>query len=205
MQISNKARGNIVTLAVVLTVAQFCAPTQYQPLNYVPAQLRGLKPLETVTLQQAMNRATAGDNFSVSVLYMAWGLPSTVREELAGDMQAWRKTGAAVHAFSIDPVGETGAIPRYAKRLGKDVAPVWIRMPGGDACALEQVKAVSAFAKMDIDPESEIPLLTLVLRNGDGRILKTHFVIVPNGGEFDPEVFNHALVPFDLAVRKTLR
>ena len=149
--------------------------------------------------------SSSGDGLTVSVLYMAWGLPGQVKDELTTDMQRWKKSGAAVHAFSIDPVGEEVGIPSYAHSLGKDVAPVWIKMPDGEKCAFEQVAAVAAFSRMDINPEEEIPLLTLVLKDATGKILKTHFVIVPNGGEFDPEVFDHALVPFDLAVRKTIR
>lgn len=197
--------GNFLKLALVMVVAQLFGPVEWKPSYLVTMPFYRTKPLQTVTLQQALDRAEGtGDKPTIAVLYLTI-IPADMKQQLAEGVQRWTKAGAAVHAFSIDAVGEKGSVPRFASTLGKDIAPVWIRMPEGEACALEQLAAVNAFTKLGIDPNSEIPLLAFVLRDTSGKVRGRHTVVVPNGEAFDPAILERAIDPFDFAVRRVLK
>jgi hypothetical protein len=192
-----------VKLAFVLAVAQFMLPPQWKPINLATRTLHVGKQLETVSVNTALARVDASRGATISVLYLTI-LPTALKKELSDDLKRWQKV-AAIHAFSIDARGDSYSVPSFARSLGAKVSPVWIKMPEGDRCALEQLAAVNAFAGISIDPNEEIPLLTLVLRDANGKVMRTQSVIVPNGGSFDPADLDGALEPFDYFIKRKLR
>ena len=168
--------------------------------------LSATKPLETVTLEQAIARQDESRGaVTVSFLYLS-ALPPQVAGDLVRDVRQWKKSGVAVHAFSIDPVPDRTSVAKYLRNIGLDVSPVWIRMPEGDQCAFEQLRAADAFRGLATPELGEIiPLLTLILRDRNGKVVRTQSVSVPNGEALDPSQFDQALYSFETRVRSTLR
>src|SRR5436190_11422593 len=97
----------LAMLGAVIVFARFGLGFQIEhaeiPLPaWIPTSFARAKPLQTVSLQEAQARvADSRGKPSVSVLYLTL-LPSFLKNELADDVKRWQKSGAAVHAFSID-------------------------------------------------------------------------------------------------------
>jgi len=196
----------VIKAALTLTiagVAYAAVPRQIRIQLPGPRYLLPTKPVQTVSLQQAMAEPRAG-YVTVTFLYLS-NLPGNVAIELVDDVKVWKQKGVAVRAYSIDPVPWKSGIARYAKNIGLDVQPSWIEMPDGAACAFNQMEAVKYFTNRDIDPQVNIPMLTLALTDRDGKTITTYAVTVPNGEAFDPSDLDGALLPFSNAVTRAAR
>jgi hypothetical protein len=195
-----KTLAKAVIGTAVAGVAYAAVPREIRIQLPGPHWLLPAKPLQTVSLEQAMAAPRAG-YVTVTFLYLS-NLPPQVAVELANDVKTWRKKGVAVRAYSIDPVPGKGDIARYVRNIGLDITPTWIEMPDGAECAFNQMNAVKFFSNRNIDPRVTIPLLTLALTDRDGNLKSTYAVEVPNGGEVDPSDFDNALVSFNNSVKR---
>lgn len=166
-------------------------------------RLASVKPLQVVSLEQAMAPPRAG-YVTVTFLYLSV-LPPNVSKELAADVRAWRKKGVAVRAFAIDPVPAKETVAPFVRDIGLDVQPTWIEMPEGAACSFNQMAAVKYFTKTEIDPRVTVPLLHLALTDKDGQLLSTYGITAPNGGFVDPTQWDNALMSFSNAVVRATR
>ncbi len=195
--------AKVLLVSVVAGVAYVAVPRTI--LIQIPGSRSFIraKPLETVSLEQAIAQPRAGD-LTVTFLYLS-NLPPQVAVELSDDVKAWRKKGVAVRGYSIDPVPVRGEIANYVRDIGLDVPPVWIEMPNGAECAFNQMRAVNFFSGRQIDPSVTIPLLTLALTDRDGNTVGTYSLNVPNGGEIDLSMFDGALIPFNNSVTRAAR
>ena len=198
-----KALAKALIGTAVAGAAYTAVPRQIRIQLPGPHWLIPAQNLRTVSLEEAMAAPRAG-YVTVTFLYLST-LPPNVAVELTRDVKAWRAKGVAVRAYSIDPVPAKDEIAKYVRNIGLDVAPTWIEMPDGAACAFEQMNAVKYFSHRDIDPRVTIPLLTLALTDRDGNIRSTYAIEVPNGGDIDISEFDNALVSFNNSVIRTAR
>jgi hypothetical protein len=189
---------SVVAVGVYAAIPQQIRIQLPSPRWVMPAQ-----DLKTVSLEEALAAPRSG-YVTVTFLYLS-DLPPNVAVELAKDVAAWRKKGVNVRGYSIDPVRWKADVPKYVRNIGLDVAPVWIEMPDGAACAFKQMEAVKYFTGLDIDPQVTIPLLTLALTDRDGHLASSYAVKVPNGVAFDPSELDNALMSFNNSVTRVVR
>jgi hypothetical protein len=192
-----------VIVCAVAAVGYKAVPREVRLQLPSPRWLIPAKPLQTVSIEQALSPPTKG-YVTVTLLYLS-NLPPNVAVELSDDVKRWREKGVALRAYSIDPVRDRDGIAKYVRDIALDVPPTWIQMPDGAECAFEQIRAVNFFTGRQIDPSQTIPLLTLVLTDRDGYVVNSYSVNVANGGDVDLADFNGALLPFNNQVTRAVR